>query len=118
MECGLGKVVFRPEVILGRVVSDAHPIIEGLERQVDILFGLEFKDGEAGGVVDGEDVGDVAIDAGDRRYLAIRRRGAQGGVHGFQVEADLGFQPGFGMAGVKRIEFIGRVRGAKAGHFG
>ena len=66
MELGLGEIVFLFEVVLGGVVGDAHPVIEGLEREVDVFFGFDFDDGEAGLVIDGEDVGDVAVYAGDR----------------------------------------------------
>ena len=118
MELGLGEIVFLFEVVLGGVVGDAHPVIEGLEGEMDVFFGFDFDDGEAGLVIDGEDVGDVAVYAGNRGDLTVEGGVFQVGFDGLEVEADLGFEPGFGVAGVEGIEFVGRIGGAEAGHFG
>jgi hypothetical protein len=66
-----GEVVEGGEVTGGGMVGDAHPVVEGLEGEVDVLGGLDFDDGEAAGAVDGEDVGDAAVDAGDGDDLGV-----------------------------------------------
>lgn len=104
------EVVPCREVIGGGVVSDAHPIIEGLEGQVDILLGFDFDDGEAAGVIDGEDVGDAAVEAGDGNDLGVEGLGEEGGVEGLDVAVELGFEDGFrveeiGLAGLGGEEF-------------
>lgn len=40
--------------------ADAGPVIEGLEREVEVIVGLDFEDGEAAPAGDGEEVEESA----------------------------------------------------------
>lgn len=83
------------ELVAFGVPGDAHPIVEGLEGEVDILGGLDFQDDEASRAFDREQVGDTAVEAGEGGNLAVDGFRAEAGVEGGDGFANAHFEPGF-----------------------
>ena len=80
-----------------QVPFDAHPVIQGLQRQMDVLAGLYLDDHQAAVVVDGENIQNAARARRELRGLAVQGRVADAGVQAAGRGANLRFEPRFGM---------------------
>src|ERR1700738_2265584 len=84
------------------VPADADPVVEALQREVEVVVGFEFDDGEAaglraGGAGDGEQVEHAAVGGGGGGGL---------GVEGWEVGAEDGFEPALGGHAVERVALV------------
>ena len=93
-----GEVAVGGELVAFGVPGDAHPIVEGLEREMDVFGGFDFEDDEAAGAFNRKQVSDAAVDAGEGGDLAVDGFRAEAGVEGGDGFADAHFEPGFGSA--------------------
>lgn len=91
-------------------MGDADPIIERLHRQVLVFACLDLDDGEAAGALDGEEIEDSAIDAGQGGHLSVDRLGEKRGIEEREVAPEDGFKPCLGIAGEQRVMRNGRIR--------
>ena len=106
-EGDIGEIATGGEFAAVEVPLDADPIIQGLQGKVEVGGGFQFNDRQAAGAVDGEEVEDTAVTAGEGRDLALDRVGEQRGVQGFEVRARLRFEPGFGVLAEERVIAVG-----------
>jgi hypothetical protein len=65
----LRKIAVLMKVALFEMLGDAEPVVGGLERQMNVLRGFEFDDGEAAGCCDCENVENAAFRGGIREQL-------------------------------------------------
>ena len=70
-----GKIAVGRELIAVEVPFDAQPVIEGLQGKLQVGGGFQFQDGQAAGALDGQQVEDAAVAAGEGRHLVVDRRG-------------------------------------------
>jgi hypothetical protein len=75
-----GEISAAFEVAPLQVPLYAHPVIQGLERQMDVFTGFNLDDDQAAIVVDCEDVGNAARAGGEVRGLAVQGRVANASV--------------------------------------
>ena len=96
---------------LGVVPADAEPVVEALEGELGVLFGLELEDGEAAGVVEGEQVEEGAVEAAggglEGGDLGVDGLGEQVRVEQGQVAAEAVFEPALGLQTVERVALAG-----------
>jgi hypothetical protein len=59
------------EIAPVQVPFDAHPVIQGLKRKVDVLIRLDFNDREPPVAIDGQQVDHAAVAAGELKMLAL-----------------------------------------------
>jgi len=94
---------------------DAHPVVEGLRRQMDVLRSFQFDHRKAAGAVDREQVKHPAIDGGKRWDVAVDGLGQELGVDFLDLRADLGFEPSFRVGEIKGGPTVGCLCGVKIG---
>src|SRR5271168_640747 len=87
------KISVAGKITLLEVAADAHPIAGGLQREVNVLAGFEFENGEAAGTRHGEKVEDAMLAAAMREDLGIGEARVESGVHARDVLANQGLQP-------------------------
>ena len=109
-----GEIAVGGELAAFGVPSDAHPVVEGLEGQMDVFGGLDFKDDEAARAFNREQVGDAAVEPGEGWNLAVDGFGAETGVEGGDGFPDAHFEPGFRGALLKNAALFA----AEADEFG
>ena len=71
----------------------ARPVIEPLERQVEIFVGFEFEDGEAAGLSNSEEIDHGAIARRKRGHLRVDAISVELRVDDGDVAADDRFEP-------------------------
>ena len=82
--------------------ADPHPVIQGLQREVDVLVHLEFDHREPAVAVNGKQIDDSSVAAGELRYLTVNRLGEQRCVQRFQIRTHARFEPGFRLSRPRR----------------
>ena len=85
-----------------QVPFDAHPVIQRLQRQVNVLIHLEFDHRQSPVTVHRQQVDDATVAAGELRHLSVNRLRQQRGVQRFDIRADPCFEPCFGMSWPRR----------------
>ena len=70
-----------------QVPFDAHPVIEGLKRQVNVLICLDFNDCEPPVAIHRQQVDHAAVAAGELGNLAVDRGGPEGGIDSLEISA-------------------------------
>lgn len=88
------------------VVADADPVVEALEGEVEVFFGLELDDGEAAVGGDGEEVEHAAVGGGEGGDLGVDVGGVEVGIDGLDVAAEEGFEPALGLGAVEGVAFV------------
>src|SRR6185503_8062177 len=81
---------------------DAHPVIQSLQRKVDVLIDLEFDNRQPAVTVNSEQIDDSAIAARELCYLTVDRLGAQRRIQRFQIGTHPRFEPRFGLSWTRR----------------
>ena len=112
-----GEIAVPLKIPMFNVPSDAHPVIQSLEREMHVLgsFQLDHRQPSAG--VDGEQVQHAAIGGRKGWNLAIYGRGRQIRIDLLDVSPDLGFEPGFRVSEIERIAAVGRIGTTQPGKF-
>ena len=103
-----GEIAVLVELGAVDVPLDAHPVVEGLERKVDVLGGFQFEHRQAAGSVGCEEIKHAAIHRGEGRDLAVEGRGKELCVEFLDLRADLRFEPGFGIREVEWVQVVDR----------
>ncbi len=74
------------------VVTDADPVVEALEGEVEVLLGLEFDDSEVMVAGDGKEVKHAAVEvaagAGEGGNLCVDGRGCEAGIERREIGAE------------------------------
>ena len=96
------------------VPFDAHPVIQGLERQMYVLAGLHLDDHQPPVVIQCEQIQNAARTRRELRGLAVQGRVANTGVQAASRAANLRFEPSLGMAPEEGVGAIGCARIAEA----
>ena len=86
------------------VPIDANPVIERLQGQVNVLTGLQFKDGQTAAALGGKQVDQVAVSGGEGGHLAVDRVD-ESGVDQFDVLPHLVFETALGAGMLTRLGF-------------
>ena len=69
-----GEISAAFELAPFQVPFDAHPVIQGLQRQMNVLAGFNFDDHQPAVVVRGENIQNAASAGRELRGLAVQRR--------------------------------------------
>ena len=83
--------------------AHAHPVVEGLQRKVQVLVGFQFQDHEARVAVEREQVEHTAIAAGERGNLVVDQIAAQLGKQFPEPRTQTRLQPALGRHAEERI---------------
>jgi len=95
-EFASGEVALTREFAALLVPAHARPVVEPLQRKVDVLVGFKFKNGEAAVESTGQHVEHGAVGGGERRHLRVDKSRIQPLVDGAHVARDEGFEPALG----------------------
>ena len=91
---------------------DAHPVIQRLQRQVNVLIHLEFDHRQPPVTIDGQQVDDSAVAPRELRHLTVDRLVQQRCVQRFDIGTDARFEPSFGLSRPRRARRSFRPRPA------
>ena len=92
------KIAARGEFPAVKVPFHAHPIIESLKRQMNVLIGFQLDHSEPSIAVDADQIDDAALAGRELRDLPIDGMRIDHRVQRFNPRAHLRFEPGFRMA--------------------
>src|SRR5579871_6161224 len=87
------KIAVRRKLAAVQMPFDANPIVESLQRQVEVRRCLQFKDGQAAGVIHRQQVHYAAISARECRHLPVYRRRMQSSIQCLDLRPCLRFEP-------------------------
>ena len=82
---------------------DAQPVVEGLQRELEIGGGFDLDYSEAAATIAGEQVHDGAIAGGEGRGLSVDWMCEEARIDDREVGADDRFEPGFGPIAIQRV---------------
>src|SRR5579883_2701586 len=101
-----GEIRVTAEVTLLEMAANAQPVIGGLQRQVNVLGSLEFENGEASGLRNGEQIEDTVFAAGVGEDLRVNESGVENRIDARDVLAHERFEPALGLRAKKRVTRI------------
>jgi len=105
-EFAAGEVTIAEKAAIELVPANADPVVEALEREVDVFVGLQFEDGEATVEGAGENVDHSAVGRGEGGHLRVPEARIEALVDGADVTGDEGFEPTFGTEAEERIAAV------------
>ena len=76
--------------------ADAHPVVEGLQRQMEIGGCLQLDHRQPARTVRCKQIEEVPVSRGESGYLAVHRRRFERRIYSREAGAHLALQPGFG----------------------
>ena len=88
------------------MVADAQPIVEGLEREVDVFGDFEFEDVETACMINAEQVESATFAVEAAEGLPVEAVGGDVGFDFADIAADLRFEPALGFAEVDRVNAV------------
>ena len=83
--------------------ADAYPVVECLQRQMQIFVGFEFDDDEAAIAIEGEQIEHAAIAGRERWNLRVKLIAAKERQKFAEASAKFGFEPAFWLDAEERI---------------
>src|SRR5271167_307765 len=98
-----GEVAVADEAAVLLVPAHARPVVEALEREMNVLVGLQLEDGEAAIEGAGEDVDHGAVGGGEGGNLRVDEALVEPLVDGANVADDQRFQPALGAEAIDWI---------------
>src|ERR1039458_1728932 len=107
-ELASGEIAVAEEASVLLVPAHAGPVVEALEREMNVFVGLELEDGEATVVGAGEHVDHGAIAGGEGGHLRIDEALVEAPVDGADIADDQRFQPALGADTKDRLGGDGR----------
>ena len=99
------------------MVADAEPIVEGLEREVDVFSGFKLENIEAIVAVYGKDVEGRTLAVEAAQSLAINTRRVNCGLDLLDAVAHLRFKPALGLGQVVGIDAVWGIALSKRENF-
>ena len=91
-----GEVAEFQELAAFMVPGDPGPVVETLQREMDVFVGLEFDDHETVGSSAGKDVNHGAVGSRESRHLAVNTGWIETVIEHVDVGGNNGFQPALG----------------------
>src|SRR5260370_34595930 len=86
--------------------ANAQPIVGSLQRQMDMLAGLQFDDRQPSGMRYGEEVENAVFAPGIGKNLSVNKPLIEHGINARDVLANDGFQPALRLSEVERMARI------------
>src|SRR6266850_1806207 len=105
-----GKIAVTSNFSALQLVQNAQPVVGGLQRQVNVLAGFQFDDGEPSRARNGEEIENPVLAAGVGKNLSIDESRIESGIHAGDILANEGFQPAFGLRAVQGMAGIAGER--------
>src|SRR5271165_245160 len=95
-ELTAGEVSVAHEASVLLVPAHARPVVEALEREMDVFVGFELEDGETTVKSAGEHVDHGAVGGGEGGHLRVHEATVETLVDGADVAGNERFQPALG----------------------
>ena len=104
-----GEIAVGLELAAFHVPLDAHPIIQRLQRKMNVFGSFQLDHRQPPAMIDGQQIQHAPVGGGERGNLAIDGRRQQAGVDLLNVAPYLRFEPGFGVLAIERISAVGCI---------
>src|SRR5258708_19691542 len=101
-----GEIAIAGEITLLQMTTHAKPIVSGLQREMNVLGGFQFEDGQAPRAGDGEKVQDAMFAAGVGEDLGVDVARIEYGINAADVLANERFEPALGLGTIKRMTCV------------
>src|SRR5260370_5120360 len=105
-----GKIAIARDFSALQLSANAQPIVRCLQRQMQVLAGLQFNDRQPPGTRYGEEVEDAVFVAGIGKNLSVNKPLIEHGINARDVLANDGFQPALRLSAVERMARIAGQR--------
>src|ERR1700682_710912 len=96
------KIAVASDLSALQLPANAQPIVRSLQRQMDVLAGLQFNDRQSAGTSHGEEVENAVFAPGIGKNLSVDESLIEHGIDTRDVLANNGFQPALSVGTVER----------------
>jgi len=104
------KITIASDLPTLQLAANAQPIVRGLQRQMNVLAGLQFDNRQPSGACHGEEVENAVFAPGIGKHLRIDKSLIEHGIDACDVFANHGFQPALRLSAVERMARVSGQR--------
>src|ERR1700682_4844937 len=101
------KIAVASDLSALQLPANAQPIVRSLQRQMDVLAGLQFNDRQSAGTSHGEEVENAVLRPGIGKHMSVDESLIEHGIDARDVLANNGFQPALRLGPVERMAGLG-----------
>ncbi len=110
LQCDPLKITIASDRSALQLPANAQPIVRGLQRQMDVLAGLQFNDRQPAGTRHGEEVENAVFASDIGKNLSVDESPIEHRIDARDVLANNGFQPALRLGAVEQMASIAGER--------